>query len=306
MRALLYILLRSLACCKKKIQYKTTRERALLKPNLSAAHLLLLSGGEHAHTLLLYLSSKNNSASPTALERHSEAEHRQRHARHCLSPPPIISLQCRARVEPSRAARTNPKPYHSLDARCASCASTHGTLCSNCGLRKLCCVTIRVIGASSTTCEDHQRCKLCVRQQACARSGSPPCIGCSRFNREATCKRVFHHSTREHIQLLLDLPLVRRDAVPVVRRFSGGGTVVVGKGSVMATFIANKDDAPCEPFPRERAVTTGVFLPLDDDTRRPDYALDWTAVCALVFFRDSVPSIIHSKRTAAMAPYFIG
>ena len=43
---------------------------------------------------------------------------------------------------------------------------------------------------------------------------------------------------------LLDLASVHRDGVGVVRRFTGGGTVVVDGGTLFATFICAADDEP--------------------------------------------------------------
>jgi len=40
--------------------------------------------------------------------------------------------------------------------------------------------------------------------------------------------------------------------VPVVRRFSGGGTVIVDQGTVFVTFICNKSAVEgLQPFPRD-------------------------------------------------------
>ncbi|KAI4339855.1 hypothetical protein MLD38_024749 [Melastoma candidum] len=45
--------------------------------------------------------------------------------------------------------------------------------------------------------------------------------------------------------------LVLRDQGPVIRRFSGGGTVIVDKDTVFVTFICNKDAIPgLQPYPR--------------------------------------------------------
>lgn len=85
--------------------------------------------------------------------------------------------------------------------------------------------------------------------------------------------------SRTHAQLLVNLDLVRRDNVPVIRRFSGGGTVVVGAGTIVATLIANKDDAPCEPFPREstqitaRTPSTGPIMGWTEELRVFDFGV---------------------------------
>lgn len=50
---------------------------------------------------------------------------------------------------------------------------------------------------------------------------------------------------------LLDVDLVRDDRVQVIRRFSGGGTVIVDHSSLWTTFVGRTDDLPhVEPFPR--------------------------------------------------------
>ena len=50
---------------------------------------------------------------------------------------------------------------------------------------------------------------------------------------------------------LLDIDLVRKDGVQVVKRFSGGGTVVVDHSSLFTTFIGRTEDLPhIEPYPR--------------------------------------------------------
>ncbi|XP_074361478.1 uncharacterized protein LOC141701733 isoform X2 [Apium graveolens] len=50
---------------------------------------------------------------------------------------------------------------------------------------------------------------------------------------------------------LVEINSVLRDKVPVIRRFSGGGTVIVDTGTIFVTFICNKDDVPeVQPYPR--------------------------------------------------------
>lgn len=50
---------------------------------------------------------------------------------------------------------------------------------------------------------------------------------------------------------LLDVESVVRDRVPVIRRFTGGGTVIVDSDTIFVTFICNKDDLPAvQPYPR--------------------------------------------------------
>lgn len=50
---------------------------------------------------------------------------------------------------------------------------------------------------------------------------------------------------------LLEIESVLCDQIPVIRRFSGGGTVVVDPGTVFVTFICNKDAvAGLQPYPK--------------------------------------------------------
>lgn len=50
---------------------------------------------------------------------------------------------------------------------------------------------------------------------------------------------------------LLEVSPVIRDKVPVIRRFTGGGTVIVDHGTVFVTFICNKDAFPdVQPYPK--------------------------------------------------------
>ncbi len=50
-------------------------------------------------------------------------------------------------------------------------------------------------------------------------------------------------------ELLLDLGRVRADGVPVIRRFSGGGTVIVDEGTFFVTLILSEEDMPGPFFP---------------------------------------------------------
>ncbi|KAK5817887.1 hypothetical protein PVK06_022816 [Gossypium arboreum] len=50
---------------------------------------------------------------------------------------------------------------------------------------------------------------------------------------------------------LLEIESVLDDQVPVIRRFTGGGTVIVDHGTVFVTFICNKEAVPnLQPYPR--------------------------------------------------------
>lgn len=47
----------------------------------------------------------------------------------------------------------------------------------------------------------------------------------------------------------LDLQKVKRDQIPVIKRFSGGGTVIVDEQTLFITFIISKEDLNIEAFP---------------------------------------------------------
>ena len=50
---------------------------------------------------------------------------------------------------------------------------------------------------------------------------------------------------------LLEIESVLCDQIPVVRRFTGGGTVLVDPGTIFVTFICNKDAvAGVQPYPQ--------------------------------------------------------
>ncbi len=65
-----------------------------------------------------------------------------------------------------------------------------------------------------------------------------------------------HGSTRaivmgqsSHPQDLLDVERVQEDEIPVIKRFSGGGTVIVDEETLFISFIFAKDFLPICPFP---------------------------------------------------------
>lgn len=59
---------------------------------------------------------------------------------------------------------------------------------------------------------------------------------------------------------LLELGSVRRDRVPVIKRFTGGGTVIVDPGTIFVTLICNRDDVPnVQPYPRSIMHWSGLL-----------------------------------------------
>jgi lipoate-protein ligase A len=48
---------------------------------------------------------------------------------------------------------------------------------------------------------------------------------------------------------LLDIHKVKQDQIPVIKRFSGGGTVIVDDETLFITFLFSKDTLPIAPYP---------------------------------------------------------
>ena len=68
------------------------------------------------------------------------------------------------------------------------------------------------------------------------------------------------------------LLLMYRDKIPVLKRFSGGGTVIVDHNTVFTTFICNQRDFPTiKPFPRDiMAWSHDFFAPFFSRIGRKD------------------------------------
>ncbi|KAJ7974391.1 Lipoate-protein ligase A [Quillaja saponaria] len=59
---------------------------------------------------------------------------------------------------------------------------------------------------------------------------------------------------------LVELGSVLRDRIPIIRRFTGGGTVIVDYGTIFVTLICNKDAVPdVQPFPRSIMSWSGLL-----------------------------------------------
>lgn len=59
------------------------------------------------------------------------------------------------------------------------------------------------------------------------------------------------------VENLLHLDLVKKDNIPVIRRFSGGGTVIVDEETLFITFIFAKNALNIAPFPESIMRWTG-------------------------------------------------
>ncbi|PSS33685.1 Lipoate-protein ligase A [Actinidia chinensis var. chinensis] len=59
---------------------------------------------------------------------------------------------------------------------------------------------------------------------------------------------------------LLEVGSVLQDKVPVIKRFTGGGTVIVDPGTIFVTLICNRDSVPgVQPYPRSIMHWSGLL-----------------------------------------------
>ncbi len=70
----------------------------------------------------------------------------------------------------------------------------------------------------------------------------------------------------------------QKHQVPMIRRFSGGGTVVVDQSTCFVTFIFNQESLPIEPFPAPilrwtEKLYQPLFAGLDFNLRENDYTI---------------------------------
>jgi lipoate-protein ligase A len=64
---------------------------------------------------------------------------------------------------------------------------------------------------------------------------------------------------------LVDLERLTQHPLPVIRRFSGGGTVVIDEKTLFVTFIFNQSSHPFSPYPHSiMQWTEEVYAPLFD------------------------------------------
>jgi lipoate---protein ligase len=85
------------------------------------------------------------------------------------------------------------------------------------------------------------------------------------------------------IEQHIDQTLLKKQPIPIIRRFSGGGTVIVDENTLFATFICQADvlEIPC--CPKKIMNWTGqLYQPLFGDLpfalRENDYAIGWHKV----------------------------
>ena len=68
--------------------------------------------------------------------------------------------------------------------------------------------------------------------------------------------------------------LLHNRSLPLIKRFSGSGTVVVDEQTIFVTLLGNKSSLPCEPFPEKLMRWTEKFYsPLGISLRDNDYVI---------------------------------
>jgi lipoate---protein ligase len=70
---------------------------------------------------------------------------------------------------------------------------------------------------------------------------------------------------------LLNLDLVRRDSVPVIKRYSGGGTVIIDENTLFVSMIFSKDCGPISLFPE--SIMQWSYLLFKSAWKLPDFSL---------------------------------
>lgn len=97
------------------------------------------------------------------------------------------------------------------------------------------------------------------------------------LNHNAKRAIVMGISGKEHE--LIDIEKVKTDAIPVIRRFSGGGTVITDPSTLFSSFIFNHSLLNINPFPETILQWTASFykqaLGIEDFAlKEHDYVLD--------------------------------
>lgn len=81
------------------------------------------------------------------------------------------------------------------------------------------------------------------------------------------------------VDLLIQQEKFKQDSIPLIRRFSGGGTVVVDENTLFMTLICQADALPISPFPRPimewtaGAIYDPLFPPSSFQLQENDYSI---------------------------------
>ena len=62
---------------------------------------------------------------------------------------------------------------------------------------------------------------------------------------------------------LVNVNKSKQDGIPLIRRFTGGGTVIVDQSTIFNSFIMNADEAQTQPYPRNiMSWTESIYRPV--------------------------------------------
>ncbi len=94
------------------------------------------------------------------------------------------------------------------------------------------------------------------------------------FNEEASPAIVMGISGKA--EELINFEQVREKSIPIIRRFTGGGTVIVDANTCFVTLICNTSSTGIDPFPEKvhrwaEALYNPVFIGLNFSLRENDY-----------------------------------
>jgi len=83
---------------------------------------------------------------------------------------------------------------------------------------------------------------------------------------------------------LVHTDLAERDGIPLIRRYTGGGTVIVDSNSVFSSLIMNAEDASLVPYPRNiMQWSEDIYAPVFGELLHPDnvYPIHYT-LCSIL------------------------
>lgn len=79
-------------------------------------------------------------------------------------------------------------------------------------------------------------------------------------------------------EILINKTVFEQNPLPVIRRFSGGGTVLIGEETLFVTFICNSEELNVSPLPQDvfrwsEGIYKSVFENLDFRLQENDYVI---------------------------------
>jgi lipoate-protein ligase A len=89
------------------------------------------------------------------------------------------------------------------------------------------------------------------------------------------------------IHELVHVDKAKMDAVPVIRRYTGGGTVIVDSSTAFVSFVMNASAADTKPYPREiMAWSAEIYEPVFNNKKKSDSNIFSLKENDYVFFDD--------------------